>query len=331
MTQRPYRAAVIGCGRIGGDCGDPASGSSRLTSHAAAYRSVERTELVALSDSDQGRLARAGQRHGVTRLYPDYRALLDRERPDVVSICTPSDSHASVVRDVLHQGAASAILLEKPIASSVEAAGAVVQDVSGSRVVVAVNYTRRFMPVYQRLVADVHAGGLGRMQHIAALYGKGVFNNGTHMLDLLRWLFGDPSDVTATAVASGGADPTLDLRIAWRDGCSAWMRGTDSGAYNVFELDLVGTAGRVRLTDVGHRLERYHVEDTRFGFRQLSAVPVVEPTGLHGAIRAAVENLIDCIESDAAPACGVSDGFAALALATAAAGQVADAVSVRNY
>lgn len=327
---RRYRAAIIGCGRIGCDCGDPAIGSSRLTTHAAAYQVLDRTELVALCDIDERRLLQAGQRYGITRLYRDHRALIDRERPDLVSICTPADDHAPVLRDIVEHGVVAAVLLEKPVASSLAAARELTHDVLRGRIPVAVNYTRRFVPVYRELVADVRSGRLGRMQHISGLYGKGVFNNGTHLLDLLRWMFGDPSTVTGTAVVSGGSDPTLDLRITWDGACDAWVRGTDSEAYNVFELDLVGTAGRVRLTDIGHRLERHGVEGTSFGFRQLSPAAVGQRTGLQDAIPAAVANLIDCIEHGAQPACTLADGCAALALATMAATDAVDTVSVRS-
>ena len=328
---RRYRAAIIGCGRIGCDCGDPAIGSSRLTTHAAAYRALDRTELVALCDIDEPRLSQAGQRYGITRLYRDHRALIESERPDLISICTPADDHAPVLRDIVEHGAVAAVLLEKPVAASLAAARELARDVSGSGIPVAVNYIRRFVPVYRQLVADIRSGGLGRMQHISGLYGKGIFNNGTHLLDLLRWMFGDPSTVTGTAIVSGGCDPTMDLRITWEGGCDAWVRGTDSEAYNVFELDLVGTAGRVRLTDIGHRLERQGVDGTSFGFRQLSAVADIQETGLQDAIPAAIANLIDCIERGAQPACTLDDGCAALDLATTATTHAVETLPMRSF
>lgn len=322
MKAGRLRAAIIGCGRIGCDCGDPALGSSRLGSHAAAYRAVERTDLAAFCDTDDVHLARAGERYAGVRLYCDHRELLDHERPDIVSICTPAETHAEILRDVLEAGTTSAVLLEKPVGTSLDAARRVLDAAARSRVVVAVNYSRRFLPVYQRLVADVRAGAFGRIQHVAGLYGRGIYNNGTHLLDLLRWLFGDPSDVTVTGVVTSGADPTLDVRVAWNGGCSAWLRGMDGGAYNVVELDLVGTTGRARLTDIGHTLERYDIEDTPFGFRQLSPVPAIMKTGLHEAIRSAVENVIDAVESGRPPSCTLTDGYAALLLATTATAQI---------
>ena len=64
IEPRVFRAAIIGCGRIGADAGEPGSGSSRIASHAASYVASPRTELVALCDVDAQRLARAGERWG---------------------------------------------------------------------------------------------------------------------------------------------------------------------------------------------------------------------------------------------------------------------------
>lgn len=327
-----YRAAIVGCGRIGSDCGHTATGSSRLISHAAAYQSSPAAELVALCDVDEGRLARAGARYRVPRLYRDYRELLDRERPDLVSICTPAQDHARVLSEVLEHGAARGVLLEKPLATSMDAALDAVARVKRSRAVVAVNYTRRFVPAYQGLVSQVRSGGLGRIQHVSGLYGKGIFNNGTHLLDLVRWMFGEPSSLTVAAVRAPGDDPTLDLHLEWPDGIVMSLHGTDAAAYNVFELDIVGTAGRVRVTDLGHRLERHAVDDTSaaFGFRQLAADAAVEMTRLDRAIPAAIDNLIDCVESGARPCCTVEDGEAVLRLAWQAAGQVAGLAASRS-
>ena len=59
-------------------------------------------------------------------------------------------------------------------------------------VVLGCHYTRRFAPAYRRLAEEVGAGALGRLQHVGGVYVKGLRHNGTHWLDLLRMLAGDP-------------------------------------------------------------------------------------------------------------------------------------------
>jgi len=56
-----YRAALIGCGRIGADCNPPGVGSSRIQSHAQAYAEHPNVQLVAAFDLDPDRLRCCGE------------------------------------------------------------------------------------------------------------------------------------------------------------------------------------------------------------------------------------------------------------------------------
>src|SRR5512141_2332828 len=98
------RAAVIGAGTMG-------------QNHARVYSEMDDVELVAVADSQQEALNRMAQRHR-TRIYTDYRVMLDREQLDLVSIVVPTQYHHAVARDVLL--AKVPALVEKPIAANVE-------------------------------------------------------------------------------------------------------------------------------------------------------------------------------------------------------------------
>ena len=315
--QHTYRAAVIGCGRIGTDTGDPGSGSSRIRSHAAAYVESPRTELVALCDTDEGRLAHAAERWPGAACYSRVADLLDRERPDLVSICTSPSAHIGVLEEALEANVPG-VLLEKPVAALLEEAERALESVAGSRTRVAVNYIRRFPPAYRGAIRDISGGALGDIQHVGVLYTKGVVNNGTHVLDLLRALLGQPEEAEVVGEAPDGeADPTVSARVRFGGGVEAWVHGLSGDAYNVFDVDILGTDGRLFFTDLGHRLCRYSAEDTRsvHGFRQLQPEPEVVPTELASAVRFAVEDLVRSIETGTAPQCTLEDGYAALELA----------------
>lgn len=320
-----YRAGIIGCGRIGADGGDPARGSSRIASHAEAYSSCARTRLVAACDSDPERLRRAAARWGVERLYRDAREMLRQEPLDLVSVCTPADTHARILSEVLERRPLG-VLLEKPVAATLEEATRLLERASAAGVPVSVNYTRRFCPAYRRAVEDVRAGRLGTIQHIHGAYTNGIYANGSHLLDLLRWLFGEPGDLVPMGQAAEAADPTVDVKLTWADRKTAWVRGLEHNAFAAFELEVTGTQGRMRLADLGHQIEWMAVQETlpAHGFRQL-APPVSEATDLRSAVRYAVEDLIEAVQRGRAPACTLADGMEALALAGRALGHAVEA------
>ena len=251
------------------------------------------------------------------RLYSDPEEMFAAEQIDLVSICTPAPSHFSLLEVVLRHEI-KGVLIEKPLAQDLESAKAMLALNSGLGTKVAVNYIRRYPPVYRQAIADVQNGHLGNIQHVNILYTKGILNNGTHVLDLLRAFWGDPTYVKlVSAGPSPAADPTLSAAVGFTEGFEARLTGVDGDAYNIFEMDIVGTEGRMIFTDLGHALYRYPVEDTRpaHGFRQLASQAHSQATELAGAARFAIEDVIESIETDSQPACVLQDGYNALDLA----------------
>lgn len=315
-----YRAALIGCGRIGADINPPGVGSSRLGSHAGAYAASRRVDLVAACDPEEARREEAKRRWNIAAVYPTVEAMLAADTFDIVSVTTPAAGRAALVGQIVDSGRARAILAEKPLADTVEEAEALSARAAGAGVIGAVNYIRRFAPGYRAVAADLQSGALGEIQMVRGIYTKGVLNNGGHMLDLLRFFFGDPEGVTGLdAVDEVPGDPTASFGVWFPQGFEAWVTGLAATSYSIFELDIVGTRGRIVFGDLGHRVDRWEVEDTmrHHGFRQLSPAPRTSDPKLTHAIAGAVDNLADCLDGRAVPFCSFDDGRAALALALA--------------
>lgn len=315
-TLNMYRAAIVGCGRIGTATGDPAQGQSRIKSHAEAYCTLPNVDLIALCDASAATLARASMKWGVGATFADVGDLLAIARPDLLSVCAPADQHVEILRMAIEAGV-KGVLLEKPITPDLATARSALDLVERAETRVAVNYTRRFPPIYRRAIEDVRAGGIGRVQYVHGIYTKGTVNNGSHMIDLLRAMLGNPVQADALSGDSLSPPSTVSARIIFEGGAEAWLAAADGAAFNVFDLDILGTEGRIKFTDLGHVVQRFTVAETssEYGFRQLSPLSAPQPTGLAGSVRYAVEDLIESIETRQQPACTVADGYAALEIA----------------
>lgn len=317
----PYRVALIGCGMIGSGFADDPLMADDIFTHAEAYTRCPDTTLVALCDTDAERLRRCGKRWGVGALYGDVSELLERERPDLVSICTPDPTHYDVLRTVITSDhRVKGVLCEKPLATSLDQARELVQTASAAKLTLAINYLRRYAKNICALKSFLEAGKLGRIQAIGGWYTKGVLHNGSHWFDLLRYLVGNVQWVQAWRVGQeGGPDPTLDVMLGLKDGGLASLRACDARKFAVFEMDIMGTDGRIHLVDSGYVIAYDRVIDSpRYsGFRELS--PGDEHfgdrrhVGLH-----AVEDLVAAVKSGRPPACTAEDGLAALQIAFAA-------------
>jgi UDP-N-acetylglucosamine 3-dehydrogenase len=178
------RVAVIGVGAMGHH-------------HARVYREMPDAELVAVADEDGARAANVSSLFG-GQAYTDYRAMLDNERPEAVTVAVPTKAHHAVVCHVLQAGCH--VMVEKPIAASVEEARQLVALAQRTGRVLMVGHIERYNPAILELKRRLAAGQLGRVFQIharrlgpfpARIRDVGVvIDLATHDLDIMRYLTG---------------------------------------------------------------------------------------------------------------------------------------------
>ncbi|MSQ13343.1 MAG: Gfo/Idh/MocA family oxidoreductase [Dehalococcoidia bacterium] len=310
------RAAVIGCGNIGSRRSENKKMPGVL-SHAEAYRACEDTQLVAFADANQDALERAGNLWNVKQLYRDPATLFRTEHLDMVSICTPDATHAEVLRLAIDAGI-PAVLCEKPLGMTHQEASSLAAQAEARGIVLAVNYQRRYDPMHRRVREAIQAGEIGQVRHVSAWYTKGIVHNGTHLLDTLRFLCGEivrAEGLNPRPDPSG--DSTPDAVLTFAGGFTGFVHGCSAEAFAVFEIDVIGSHGRVRLVDEGHVLEFYVMGDSRYypGYRQLVRAPFEPSEGLRDPLLHPVEDTVRALRTGARPACTAADAVRALELA----------------
>jgi len=178
------RAAVIGVGAIG-------------KHHARVYNALEDVELVAVADPDEARRLDIARRYKVAA-YVDHEDLLAHERPDVISIAVPTVLHHDVALAALDRGVH--LLVEKPIASTVEEAQDIINRAAARGLTLMVGHIERFNPAVAELKRRLANGELGRVFQVHARrlspfpnYVRDVgvvIDLATHELDIMRYLLG---------------------------------------------------------------------------------------------------------------------------------------------
>ena len=189
----PLRAAVIGhSGR-----GDYGHGLAEIFSGRSGI------ELVGLADPvEEGRL-RMAKSIGAPRSYQDWRELLDKERPELVSISMRhADQHAEIALGCLRAGAH--VYVEKPFVLSPDEADAVLAEADGRGLRVAVAHTMRMSPAVRQLREALNRGVIGELREMQAFGkqdaragGEDLMVLGTHLFDLMRLFAGDSLWVSA--------------------------------------------------------------------------------------------------------------------------------------
>jgi predicted dehydrogenase len=265
-----YRAAIIGCGRIGGGYGSTHD-AGEVASHASGYVGDPRVDLVAAVDPDRKARERFRARWGIEKLYDGCEEMFAAEQIDLVSICTWDEEHVGAVRAAVNAGV-RAILCEKPLAPTLAKAKEIVDLCARNKVELFVGYQRRWEPAHCAARDFIASGQLGDVLAVHGYYVGGLRHNGCAWINLARFLVGEIARASAmvpTRVES--ADPSIPISLEFARGCSGSLLAADRDSYSVFEIDVLGTKGRLRFSDAGEELEVWQVsEDKRYpGFRRL--------------------------------------------------------------
>ncbi len=317
----PCKAAVIGCGFIGSRFNETVR-SGNIFSHAAAYKECPDTMLVALCDSNPDRLSEATAHWRIDAGYTEVARMLHEVRPEILSICSPDEDHAAHLELALNCPSVKAVLCEKPIALDTRPAIDLVRRAQDANILLGVNYSRRYDAGHARVKAILDRGELGIIQQVTGYYTKGIVHNGGHMVDMLRWFFGEVGRADHRRLSGDTlAGITVDADLILGDGIHATLRGCDAHSFNFFELDIIGTQGRIRLERNGNLITRWHVvPDAHYpGYQELGDPEILSQKMANTTLHA-VEDMVACLHGERkAPRCSGHDAVRALEITYALA------------
>jgi predicted dehydrogenase len=207
---RPARVGVWGVGAWG-------------EKHARVYHALEEAELVGVYDLDAARAAEIAARHG-TRAFPSAEALL--EACEAVSIATPTVAHRAAAERAAAAG--RAMLVEKPLAPTLEDAEAMRAAAARAGVRLQVGQVERFNPALVAARPHVRAPKFIEAHRLALFQPRSldidvVFDLMIHDIDaVLDCVGATPTQVSAVGVAVlSGNEDIANARLEFADGCVA--------------------------------------------------------------------------------------------------------------
>lgn len=209
-------------------------GCSMGKAHAQGVRQTEGACLYAICDIDADVLAKTGDELNVGYRFTDYREMIADPSIDAVIIASPDQLHREMIQNCLAAG--KHILCEKPLALTREDIDAIVTAVKASDRKFMVGQICRYTPGFSKAKELIDGGAIGELTFVESEYAhdythvfarkggswrcdpirNGVVGGGCHAVDLLRWIAGNPEEVTAYGVHKTFADvvPYDDTHIA---------------------------------------------------------------------------------------------------------------------
>ena len=261
MNER-LKVAVIGAGGWG-------------FQHARAFSSRRDSYLCSVTGRTEERTKRRAEAFGVP-YYLDIDEMLEKEKPDLVSICMPGQGTFEPTMKVINAGVP--LLVEKPLAYKLDEAEIMVSEAKKKDLFFAIDFNHRYSIPSLMAKQDIDAGRLGDLVFASWRFGHGsgslnhpylnLIEAQCHGLDLLEHLCGPIESVMAemTDKTGKGSFSTFSIAIRFENGGVGTFLGTfDSSDYYKFSqfIEINGTKGRILIEDSVQKYSFQSVDSRR--------------------------------------------------------------------
>lgn len=320
--------AIVGCGHI-------------AKKHAEAIKNAPGAKLVAVCDTVPSNMTFYIEEYGA-KGYQSYDELLLDHNIDVVNICTPSGTHAPLT--IKAANAKKHVIVEKPIALTVEDASSMIEACEENSVKLSVLHPNRFRPAMIKLKKAMDKGKFGKLSHANAtvrwnrnqeyydqapwrgtksLDGGVLMNQAIHNLDLLVWVMGDVEEVysmAATRLRHIEAEDVSTGLVKFKNGSLGVIEAATTIYPKNYEesLSVFGEKASVKIGGrtanfIEHwEMENVSEQETEKLVNEIKAEPFGKPG--HQWI---IEDMMEAIKEDRSPIVTGEEGKRALELVVA--------------
>lgn len=251
MGQQKVKVALVGAGNWGSQHARILSGRHDVDFCAVCGRTPEKTR------------ARAAE-YGV-RAYRDVAEMLDKEKPDLVSLCLPNQSHYEATLSVIRAG--YPLLVEKPLVFDLKQAQTLVAEAEQRKLFFAINFNHHYAKPVALAHKAIRDGKLGEIVFATWRFGgeggtDHPFNNlietQCHAFDMLEFLCGPIDSVMAqmTDKTAPGTYRSMCIALHFASGAVGSLVGSYDSSYAYRDTHVVevnGTGGRVLIEDTVRR------------------------------------------------------------------------------
>ncbi len=296
------KTAVIGTGNMG-------------KHHVRLLHKI--SSLVAISDVNEKKGTEFAEKYNC-KYYKDYNEMLNKEEIDAISLAVPTNIHKKIALDIINKGIN--ILIEKPIATTIEDAQEIIDAAENNNVKLMVSHVERFNPAVIKLKDLIDKNELGKINTIVArrvgvagnplTYEDVMLDLAVHDIDIFNYLIKkQPNNVFSLNGNSGinKKNDYADMLIDYGD-TNAFLQVNWITPIKIRMLNVTGTKGYAELNYITQELKLYKmelIEDyddygefvTRFGNpeERIFNIQKAEPLELE------LKSFLRCIEKNTTP------------------------------
>lgn len=284
INKKILKAAVIGCGRIGAltihTKGDDLPKRYFPTNHCAAIRSTKGIKLAAVCDENLIAARKAAKLHKVKNTYTDFKKMIIKESPDIISIATRMAGRSEIISFAADHGV-KGMHIEKPLANNLKKTKEIIKILEKNNIAVSYGTVRRYMPIYRQAKKILDSGKFGKLKEIIINIPKSQLMWGhPHTIDLINY-FTDNAEVDYVKSSFGydkknvsknkiNMDPIVDFGlIKFKNGVSGLLE--DNGGEDVKlvcekgEIIIQIGGKNLKIKNIGGKIRNIRIREGKSG------------------------------------------------------------------
>lgn len=303
--------------------------------HARTYKASPLVRMIAVCDQDMDRASQFAKKYGFNSYTTNLQELISNPDIQAISIATPDHTHTPILLKVLEAG--KHVLVEKPLAMTVEECDLILKTRDKHGVKLMVDFHNRWNIPFIQVRKMVESGELGDLMMINVKLNDTIYVPtkmlawadksspvhflGSHLVDLIRWLSGSEIKkvyaVSRSVVLKKHGIQTPDFYqsiLELSSGATAYVENcwiVSESAPNIFDFEgeFIGSKGSTYVNISHHRMIEKYTEEGN-GFPDVLGIVDIngKPTGF---CTASIEHFIDCVVHGVDPAATGEDGLEA--------------------
>ena len=269
-----YNVAIIGFGNIGFFFSKDKK-RKKVWSHYQAFSKNSKTKVVAIVEINFFKRQLIKKKFKNVTVFKNIQELYSSQlRIDIISICTPTITHYKVLKHSIKLNP-KLIICEKPLCSNIYQSKEIVKIIKKKKINLVINHQLRFKKNIILARKLIEKKIIGDIKSINSYYTSKIFNIGTHLIDLLRFIINkNPVSIYGFFSKYSSKDPTMSGTLIFKKNIICTINSCTKKFNYIYEIDILGSKGRLKLIDAGEKIELYrYLPSINFaGYKELKKI-----------------------------------------------------------
>ena len=260
MTRKVFSCVLIGLGDIGLNYDLHQDQDKYIQTHSRAFYLNSGFDLQAGVDINTDACNIFSKRYNIESYTVIEDALIE-VKPDLIILAVPTSFQLEAIKKIAKCFIPKAILCEKPMGDNLDQGKEIVSICRKKDISLYVNYIRRCLPECKDIKKRIDSDSIKSPMKCIAWYSKGLMHNGSHMINLMEYWFGECLDIKiidkGREYQGFGFEPNAYLKF---EKCDVIMMSAWEEFYSHFTIELICATGRLYWSQ--HNLEWIKVVDS---------------------------------------------------------------------